>query len=129
MVTSFAAEVGTEDVYNLHVEEAEEYFANGILVHNCSVFPSGAFDDQVDAMTQALRDLKEWVRSLHNLSLPPPLPPRRGQAKQDAVAGEAPVHRLQKQARNIIERERARMGKRRAFRASRDPNESGDEGE
>jgi len=129
VVTSFAAEVGTEDVYNLHVEEAEEYFANGILVHNCSVFPSGAFDDQVDAMTQALRDLKEWVRSLHNLSLPPPLPPRRGQAKQDAVAGEAPVHRLQKQARNIIERERARMGKRRAFRASRDPNESGDEGE
>lgn len=24
-----------EDVYNLQVEDANEYFANGILVHNC----------------------------------------------------------------------------------------------
>lgn len=30
---SFAS--GTADVYNLSVEDAEEYFANGILVHNC----------------------------------------------------------------------------------------------
>jgi hypothetical protein len=27
---------GGVDVWNLHVEEAETYFANGILVHNCS---------------------------------------------------------------------------------------------
>lgn len=29
-------EAGFEDVYDLTVEEAHEFFANGILVHNCA---------------------------------------------------------------------------------------------
>lgn len=37
-----------QDVYNLKVEGCEEYFANGILVHNCA-FNAAAHDDQVDA--------------------------------------------------------------------------------
>jgi len=40
------------DVYNLEVEGAHEYFANGILTHNCS-FPRGQYKDQVDSASGA----------------------------------------------------------------------------
>ena len=42
---------GEHEVFNLEVEEAHEYVANGILVHNC--FPTGAYKDQVDALSRA----------------------------------------------------------------------------
>lgn len=47
-----------EDVFNLHVAEDESYFTTGGIVHNC-VFPRGRHDDFVDAMTGALRHLRE----------------------------------------------------------------------
>ena len=50
VVASLPLNVGRSPVYNLHVEDAEEYFANGILVHNCA-FPFGA-DDRMDGWSQ-----------------------------------------------------------------------------
>lgn len=49
-MASLPLNVGRSPVYNLHVEDAEEYFANGILVHNCA-FPFGA-DDRMDGWSQ-----------------------------------------------------------------------------
>jgi len=40
-----------EAVYNLTVADAEEYFANGLLVHNCTWVPGMASPDRLDAMT------------------------------------------------------------------------------
>jgi phage terminase large subunit-like protein len=55
---SFAASVvstwepaGTQIVYNLSVEETPEYFANGILVHNCDEPAAWQYD--IDAWDQA----------------------------------------------------------------------------
>jgi len=31
-----------EDVYNLTVDDSHEFFANGVLVHNCDAFVYGA---------------------------------------------------------------------------------------
>ena len=45
---------GLKPVYNLHVDECHEFFAGGILVHNCKVRHVGAFpalEDQMCAFT------------------------------------------------------------------------------
>jgi len=44
------------DVYNLQVEECQEYFANDVLVHNCA-FPEYAYTDQVDGCSGAFNKL------------------------------------------------------------------------
>jgi len=77
---------GGEPVYNLHVEGEPEFFANGLLVHNCRVrhvpgltaledqmvtfLPEGSdgSPDRVDALVWALTDLDE-----PNFDLPPPV--------------------------------------------------------
>jgi predicted phage terminase large subunit-like protein len=51
VVSSIRMLSGVHRVYNLQVNEMPEYVANGVLVHNC--FPSGAYKDQVDAMSRA----------------------------------------------------------------------------
>jgi hypothetical protein len=35
VVSSFAASEQSADVYNLTIDAAHEFFANGVLVHNC----------------------------------------------------------------------------------------------
>jgi predicted phage terminase large subunit-like protein len=46
-------------VFNLTVAEDESYVTTGGTLHNCAVFPNGAFDDQVDMLTQAVN----WTRN------------------------------------------------------------------
>ncbi len=46
------------DVFNLEVKDCHEYFANGILVHNCSI-PHGDFWDQVDATSAGFNNLSK----------------------------------------------------------------------
>jgi hypothetical protein len=48
-------------VYNLRVEGQPEFFAGGVLVHNCEVFPQGGHDDQVDALAAAYARLASVV--------------------------------------------------------------------
>jgi hypothetical protein len=58
------ATAGPADVVNFHVDEDESYVTTGGTVHNCAAFPNGAFDDQVDAASQALaRLLRQGVRA------------------------------------------------------------------
>lgn len=52
-VSSLAIETVSEQVYNLQVERFPEYFANGILVHNCLFGNPGVHDDIVDTMSGA----------------------------------------------------------------------------
>jgi len=47
-------------VWNLQVEEQHEYFANGILTHNC-MFPEFKYCDQVDAVSAAVNKLSAFV--------------------------------------------------------------------
>jgi hypothetical protein len=54
-VSAFGLIEGLHDVYNLSVEEAPEFVANGVLVHNC--YPSGKWKDQVDAAGGAFNKL------------------------------------------------------------------------
>lgn len=53
-----------QPVYNLLVEDCHEYFANGILVHNCAFGTETAHDDQVDAFSGAFEALsaagRDW---------------------------------------------------------------------
>jgi hypothetical protein len=46
-------------VYNLKVDGMPEYFANGILVHNCGEFPFGAHDDMISASSLALWRIRD----------------------------------------------------------------------
>ena len=51
-----------EDVYNLTVEEQPEYFASGLLVHNCEYVPGmeheeGGSPDRMDALVWAITEL------------------------------------------------------------------------
>jgi hypothetical protein len=49
-----------EPVYNLTVAGQPEYFANGVLVHNCGWVPgSGPSPDRLDALVWALTELFE----------------------------------------------------------------------
>lgn len=48
-----------QPVFNLHVEGCHEFFANGILVHNCLAAPNGAHDDTIDAVVIPLRYMVE----------------------------------------------------------------------
>ena len=51
-----------EDVYNLHVEGANEYFANGVLVHNCDAMSmSLQFLDNTPAGMEAKQSRPKWV--------------------------------------------------------------------
>jgi hypothetical protein len=50
------------DVWNLHVEEAETYFANGVLVHNCSKMKNSA-TKRVTAVRKILKAFK-WKTGL-----------------------------------------------------------------
>lgn len=47
-------------VWNLQVEDQHEYFANGILTHNC-MFPEFKYCDQVDAVSAAVNKLSAFV--------------------------------------------------------------------
>lgn len=53
VVTSICELNILEPVYNLEVTGAHEFFANGVLVHNCA-FPKAKKDDYVDATSQVL---------------------------------------------------------------------------
>ena len=44
-------------VYNIQVENVHEYFANGILVHNCLYMPGDDSPNRLDALVMALTDL------------------------------------------------------------------------
>jgi len=41
-------------VFNLKVDQNPEYFANGMLVHNCENFPEGLNDDMVDTLSDGV---------------------------------------------------------------------------
>jgi phage terminase large subunit-like protein len=47
-------------VWNMEVEEQNEYFANGILTHNC-MFPEYKFCDQVDAISAGMNKLSAFA--------------------------------------------------------------------
>jgi phage terminase large subunit-like protein len=49
-------------VWNMEVEEQNEYFANGILTHNC-MFPEYKFCDQVDAISAGMNKLSAFAAS------------------------------------------------------------------
>jgi len=51
-IVSVSAVPGLHPVYNLSVADDPEYFANGILTHNC-VFPNGTYKDQADCVAYA----------------------------------------------------------------------------
>jgi hypothetical protein len=53
-------------VYNLKVAEdyAPEYYANGVLVHNCLWTPDGESPNRLDALVWALTELKIWTPPL-----------------------------------------------------------------
>jgi predicted phage terminase large subunit-like protein len=55
-VSSMRMLPGKHEVYNLEVEDAHEYVANGILVHNC-IFPGSEFKDQTDAASRAFNEI------------------------------------------------------------------------
>ncbi len=48
--------IGTDTVYNITVEDAHEYFANGILVHNCDEVAAWPYAEEVlDMLLMTLR--------------------------------------------------------------------------
>jgi intein/homing endonuclease len=47
------------DVYNLRVEDSPEYFANGILIHNCLYDGNGDSPNRLDAHVFGLSELSE----------------------------------------------------------------------
>lgn len=51
-------EHGWADVYNLQVEEEEEYFANGVLVHNCRYLLGGMRDEPASSAPFAVQEQK-----------------------------------------------------------------------
>jgi len=59
---------GIHDVYNLSVLGKPEFVANGVLVHNCEVFPSGKWKDQVDASSGAFNKLATGTAYLQDYS-------------------------------------------------------------
>ena len=50
-------------VYNLQVEETPEFYANGILVHNCEWEPGMTSPDRLDALVWAVTELMLQARS------------------------------------------------------------------
>lgn len=85
-VLSVRAERRVEDVYNLEVEPGymPEYFANGILVHNCLMTAQGYLGDRspdrLDALVWALTAL--FPNLIRPVASPPPVnvpPPPAGQ--------------------------------------------------
>lgn len=61
VVASTTARLNTpglrRDVFNLKVEGQPEYYANGILVHNCQWVPGDASPDRLDALVWVLTEL------------------------------------------------------------------------
>ena len=56
VVVSIRKLPGVHPVFNIEVEADNEYFAEGLLVHNC-MFPNAAHDDQMDALSGAFASL------------------------------------------------------------------------
>jgi hypothetical protein len=55
---------GKQRVFNLSVEQAEEYFANGVLVHNCRyACMSRPFIRDAKVVTPTDTWMKAWQRS------------------------------------------------------------------
>jgi hypothetical protein len=73
--------VGLSAVYNLSVEDAEEYFANGILVHNCRYLIMAVLEDE----TAPLPKEKPGLTIYNEMILVQML----GKAKGDFLEGEA----------------------------------------
>lgn len=70
---------GRADVYNLSVEDTEEYFANGLLVHNCRYLlmsvgtaPSVIFDRDED--TAAITQIGRYGFNAADLHVPGTVP-------------------------------------------------------
>lgn len=57
-LVAFTGQVKT--VWNMEVEEQNEYFANGILTHNC-MFPEYKFCDQVDSVSAGMNKLSAFA--------------------------------------------------------------------
>ena len=65
-VVSITESVGIEPVFNLTVEDSHEFFANGVLVHNCTWLPDDVLSpDRMDAMVWVFTELmlgqQAWI--------------------------------------------------------------------
>ena len=47
----------SKPVFNLSISEAHEYFANGVLTHNCTYVPGGESPNRMDALVWAMTEL------------------------------------------------------------------------
>ena len=56
-----------QDVYNLTVDDAHEYFANGILVHNCDSIKSVLADWAATAVP--LTEVEKWELKMRDKGL------------------------------------------------------------
>lgn len=55
--------VDQQPVYDLTVDEAHEFFADGVLVHNCGWDPTENWSpDRLDALVWAVTALQPWRR-------------------------------------------------------------------
>jgi phage terminase large subunit-like protein len=67
-VTRVSAEIGVEKVYNISVKGQPEFFANGILVHNCFEGPTGLLsvipDGIIGEVNKSLPSVKLWNASV-----------------------------------------------------------------
>lgn len=61
-VSSLPRQLGREtEVFNIAVSDVPEYFANGVLVHNCALYMAAAVDPRRVAETHRVRDpLRPW---------------------------------------------------------------------
>ena len=57
VITAITPNGIAEPVYNLHVADSPEFFANGLLVHNCSYVPGAKSPNRMDALVFAMTDL------------------------------------------------------------------------
>lgn len=62
---------GSHDVFNLHVDEDESYVTTAGTVHNCSDFPGGAHDDQVDCLCMFLSRASVVRDEIRNVFMQP----------------------------------------------------------
>ena len=67
-------------VFNLMVEDVHEFYANGILVHNCEWVPGEPSPDRLDSLVWGYHDL-------FNLGEEPPKDPSAGLILMDSTGG------------------------------------------
>lgn len=60
----------SERVYDLSVEGVHEFFANGVLVHNCTWLPGQDSPDRMDAMTQGYERAVQMVGGQAQIAAP-----------------------------------------------------------